>query len=72
MAKLRKRTPFWQLVGSQAVQDICQRIEKAYQQFFKHDKKGVRPPGFLKVRRYKSLSPMRVIVLSLLCPVIAG
>jgi hypothetical protein len=26
----------------------------------------------LKVRPYKSLSPMRVIVLSLLCPVIAG
>jgi len=25
IAKLRKRNPFWQLVGSQAVQDICQR-----------------------------------------------
>ncbi|MEH1967368.1 zinc ribbon domain-containing protein, partial [Nostoc sp.] len=31
---------FWQSVGSQAVQDICQRIEKAYQLFFKHHKKG--------------------------------
>jgi hypothetical protein len=31
MAKLRKRKPFWQQVGSQAVQDICQRIEKGYQ-----------------------------------------
>lgn len=29
IAKLRKRNYFWQLVGSQAVQDICQRIEKA-------------------------------------------
>jgi putative transposase len=44
------------LVGSQAVQDICQRIEKAYQLFFKHNKKGVRPPGFKKVKKYKSFT----------------
>ncbi len=56
IAKLRKRKPFWQQVGSQAVQDICQRIEKAYQLFFKHHKKGVRPPNFKKVRRYKSFT----------------
>ncbi|MEG3928852.1 MULTISPECIES: RNA-guided endonuclease TnpB family protein [unclassified Microcoleus] len=56
IAKLRKRKAFWQQVGSQAVQDICQRIEKAYQLFFKHHKKGVRPPGFKKVRRYKSFT----------------
>jgi putative transposase len=56
IAKLRKRNPFWKLVGSQAVQDICQRIEKAYQLFFKHHKKGVRSPNFKKVRRYKSFT----------------
>jgi putative transposase len=56
IAKLRKRISFWQQVGSQAVQDICQRIEKAYQLFFKHHQKGVRPPGFKKVRRYKSFT----------------
>jgi len=56
IAKLRKRNPFWQLVGSQAVQDICQRIEKAYQLFFKHYQKGVRPPGFKKVKKYKSFT----------------
>jgi len=56
IAKLRKRNSFWQLVGSQAVQDICQRIEKAYQLFFKHHKKGVRPPGFKKVKKYKSFT----------------
>ncbi|MEG5049164.1 RNA-guided endonuclease TnpB family protein [Microcoleus sp. B13-B6] len=56
IAKQRKRKAFWQTVGSQAVQDICQRIEKAYQLFFKHHKKGVRPPGFKKVRRYKSFT----------------
>jgi putative transposase len=56
IAKLRKRRAFWQQVGSQAVQDICQRIEKAYQLFFRHHSKGVRPPGFRKVKRYKSFT----------------
>lgn len=56
IAKLRKRKEFWQSVGSQAVQDICQRIEKAYQLFFKHNKKGVRPPGFKKVKKYRSFT----------------
>lgn len=56
IAKLKKRKAFWQSVGSQAVQDICQRIERAYQLFFKHRKKGVRPPNFKKVRRYKSFT----------------
>ena len=35
IAKLRKRIKYWQQVGSQAVQDICQRIDKAYKLFFK-------------------------------------
>ena len=35
IAKLRNKNPYWQLVGSQAVQDICNRIDKAYQLFFK-------------------------------------
>ncbi len=56
IAKLRQRNPFWQLVCSQAVQDICQRIEKAYQRFFKNHKKGVRPPSFKKVKKYKSFT----------------
>ena len=56
IAKLRRHNLFWQLVGSQAVQDICQRIEKAYQLFFKHHKQGARPPSFQKVRRYKSFT----------------
>jgi putative transposase len=56
IAKLRKRNPLWQQVGSQAVQDICQRIENAYQLFFKHHNKGVRPPGFKKVRKYRSFT----------------
>ncbi len=56
IAKLRKRKSFWQLVGSQAVQDICQRIERAYQLFFKHSNKGVKPPSFKKVKKYKSFT----------------
>ena len=56
IARVRKRKPFWQLVGSQAVQDICQRIEKAYQLFFKHNKKGVRPPKVKKFIKYKSFT----------------
>ncbi|MEH2382536.1 MAG: transposase [Nostoc sp.] len=60
IAKQRKRIPFWQSVGSQAAQDICGRIEKAYQLFFKHNKKGVRPPGFKKVKKYKSFTLKQV------------
>jgi putative transposase len=56
IAKIRKRIQYWQLVGSQAVQDICQRIEKAYQLFFKQCHKGTRPPGFKKTRKYKSFT----------------
>lgn len=56
ITKLRKRKPFWQLVGSQAVQDIGQRIKKAYQLFFKHRDKGVKPPEFKKVKKYKSFT----------------
>ena len=56
IAKLRKRNAFWQEVGSQAVQDLCQRIEKSYQLFFKHNKRGVRPPNFKKVKKYKSFT----------------
>ncbi|MEM7762038.1 MAG: RNA-guided endonuclease TnpB family protein, partial [Cyanobacteria bacterium P01_A01_bin.40] len=39
IAKLRKRIQYWQQVGSQAVQDICQRIDKAYRLFFKQLKR---------------------------------
>ena len=56
MTKLRKRKPFWQTLGSQAVQELCQRIERAYLLFFKHHKKGVSPPGFKKIKKYKSFT----------------
>jgi len=56
LAKMRHRNPFWQLVGSQAVQDIAARIEKGYQLFFKHHNRGVKPPTFKKVKKYKSFT----------------
>ncbi len=56
IAKLRKRIKYWQQVGSQAVQDICQRIDKAYKLFFQQFKKGTRPPSFKKTRKYKSFT----------------
>ena len=56
LAKKRKRNPYWQLVDAQAMQDICQRIDRAYQLFFKHHKKGVRPPNFKKRVKYKSFT----------------
>lgn len=40
IAKLRRKNEYWLLVGSQAVQDITDRIERAYQLFFKYHKKG--------------------------------
>ncbi|MEL7077848.1 MAG: transposase [Cyanobacteria bacterium J06582_2] len=56
IAKLRKRIEYWQQVGSQAVQDICKRIDKAYKLFFKQFKRGTRPPSFKKTKKYKSFT----------------
>ena len=56
IAQLRKKNTYWQLVGSQAVQDVIQRIDQAYKLFFKYHKQGVRPPTFKKRRKYKSFT----------------
>nr|WP_253274381.1 transposase [Myxosarcina sp. GI1] len=56
IAKLRLRNAYWLLVNAQAVQDIVQRIERAYELFFKHHSKGVRPPNFRKKIKYKSFT----------------
>ncbi len=56
IAKLRKKNSFWQLVGSQAVQDICDRIDRAYLLFFKQFQQGTRPPSFCKSKKYKSFT----------------
>ena len=58
LTKLKKISRFSCLkeIGSQAVQDITQRIDRAYKLFFQNLKRKVRtaPPSFKKVRKYKS------------------
>lgn len=55
IAKLRNsdRYSYWRKVGSQAVQDIIERLDKSYQMFFK--KQGGRP-SFTKVKKYRSFT----------------
>lgn len=56
--KLRRTTHrHWQQLGSQACQDVVERIDKAYQRFFAYCKHGgVRAgrPSFKKIAKYKS------------------
>lgn len=60
IAKLRKHNCEWQKLGSQAVQQIVERVDNAYQRFFKWAKtrQGLRssPPHFKKVRKYPSFT----------------
>ena len=48
----------WRYVGSQAVQDITDRIYRAYRLFFTNKKKGVKcsPPRRRKVKKYRSVT----------------
>ena len=58
LTKLKKMSRFSCLkeISSQAVQDITQRIDRAYKLFFRNLKRKIRtaPPSFKKVRKYKS------------------
>ena len=60
LTKLKKIFKFAYLkeIGSQAVQDITQRIDRAYKLFFRNLKHKIRtaPPSFKKVRKYKSFT----------------
>ena len=53
IARLRRRNAYWQRLGSQAVQDVIERLYKAYDRFFK-DPKRVGRPGFKKRGGYTS------------------
>jgi putative transposase len=56
LAKLRMRTAryaYWKDLGSQAVQDVVERLDAAYQRFFA--RRSARP-RFKKVKRYKSFT----------------
>jgi putative transposase len=54
VARLRKENPFWQQLGSQAVQDVIQRLEKSWKRFFSDPKAG--RPRFKKSRLYTSFT----------------
>jgi len=58
--KKRQRYHHWNSLGSQAVQDVAQRIEKSYQAFFRNSKaksgRIVRPPSFRKKIKYQSFT----------------
>lgn len=60
LTKLKKISKFSYLLefGSQAVQDVAERINRAFELFFGNIKRKVRcsPPKFKKVRRYKSFT----------------
>lgn len=60
LSKLKKISRFTYLkeIGSQAVQDITQRIDKAYKLFFRNLKHKIRtaPPSFKKIKKYKSFT----------------
>jgi putative transposase len=63
----RKKLPkytWWSTLGSQAIQDIIERIDKGYQRFFHnlkalqahHTTQKIGPPAFRKVRKAKSFT----------------
>ena len=57
LKKLKKYT-FWKIVPSQSIQDITDRIERAYILFFSNLKNKIKcsPPSFKKVKKYKSIT----------------
>jgi len=64
LTKLKRLPQYshWNQVGSQAIQDIVQRIDKAYKLFFGNRKRKAprgnptSPPGFKKVKKYSSFT----------------
>lgn len=61
LTKLRRqsrRHAFWKKLTAQTVQEIGDRIDKAYKHFFTCRRWGIKanPPGFIKVKRYKSFT----------------
>jgi len=60
LAKLKKlpKYEYWKLVDAQAIQDIADRIDKAYKLFFGNLKRKVKtsPPKFRKVKNYSSFT----------------
>ena len=60
LTKLKRISRFVYIkeIGSQAVQEITQRIDRAYKLFFRNLKRKIRtaPPSFKKIKKYKSFT----------------
>ena len=62
LTKLKKREKheYWGKVGSQAIQNITERIDEAYKKFFDYTKGKTKlrisPPNFKKVKKYRSFT----------------
>lgn len=62
IAKLKKlpKYEFWNMLDAQSIQDICQRIDRSYQLFFKYKAGKISQrfarPGFRKVKKYTSFT----------------
>lgn len=61
LTKLKHLVKFanWSDVGSQALQNVLERMDKAYAFFFSEYKNGnrrIRPPGFIKRKKYSSFT----------------
>lgn len=54
MAKMRGKNKEWMIVGSQSVQQICERVNFGYAKFFR--KENRRPPQFRSRKRFRSLT----------------
>ena len=56
--KRTKRFAFWNSLGSQAIQDVAQRIDQAYKLFFRNLKHGLKtaPPNFRAIKKYRSFT----------------
>lgn len=60
LTKIKKLPKYahWRILGSQAIQDIAERIDKAYKLYFQEHKtnKSIQPPTFKSRRHYKSFT----------------
>lgn len=62
VAKLKKlpKYEFWNMLDAQSIQDICQRVDRSYQLFFKYKTGKITQrfarPGFRKVKKYTSFT----------------
>lgn len=56
LTKLKKqeRFLFWNQLGSQAIQNISERIDFGYKKFFRHE--NIRSPSFRKISKFKSFT----------------